>query len=240
MSERGKYIVIEGGDGTGKSTQAGRLYHHLAYSGLSMCGFMVEEPDGAYEITRLESLLCAKWSDEQKHSRGLVPEATAIRKRLKDVSHNLSTDENIQLFTQARKLNWDQAIKPALDAGETVVTARNWLSTLAYQGYAEGGDTNYIESLTRETLGDEYMNPDIELILISNDERARQERLASRGTDKNLDAFESRDDDFQIRMQLGYKAVASSRNIDTLIVPSGNSIDLVEKSIWKHVTHFLR
>jgi dTMP kinase len=116
MSERGKYIVIEGSDGTGKSLQAIETSRHLTELGY-------------------ESLLV--WNDETGQMEpvqepGGTPRANIIRKRIKDKNIPRTPWDNVKWFTQARESIWDEAIEPALESGIWVVTARSWISTVAY------------------------------------------------------------------------------------------------------------
>ena len=104
--ERGKYIVIEGHDGTGKSTQAERIRDRLQKEGIDSVEF--HEPAG-------------------------VPIADAIRTVIKDGSLERDGETNLLLFTAARHEIWKHAEKE-LALGKWVVSARNYYSSLAYQG----------------------------------------------------------------------------------------------------------
>ena len=221
MSEFGKYIVIEGHDGTGKTEQAKRLRERLKKMGVKVCNFLVEEPDGAT-------------TDE---GASLVPIATEIRKIIKNGSLPRDPYVNVQLFTAARRANWIQAMEPALDRGEWVVTARNWWSTIAYQGSAEGVPYDAIENTyTASVGGSRYMNPDLGLIL-DVDHATRSSRIAERGALDNPDTFESRDDDFQQCIKQGYLDWAKLRGIP--IVNASGSRDEVEAAVWQHVEPLL-
>lgn len=195
MENRGKYIVIEGSDGTGKSTVANLVAEKLRDDGRSV--IRVDEPDSA------------------KNSEGeiLVPIASELRRIIKDGSLGRTALTNILLFTAQRRENWLQATKPALEDGVNVVSARNYWSTEIYQGYGEGYNRNIIRALTWFAVGREYMKPDHTFILDLDDEVERQKRIASRGDLETPDTFESRDDDFQNRLLVGYRKLAHSKGI---------------------------
>lgn len=208
MSERGKYIVIEGSDATGKTTQAERVHQHLGNIGIKRLDFVVNEPDG-------------------------VPVAQELRKLIKNGTFDRDPWANVTLFTAARCINWLQAMKPALDRGEWVVAARSWISTAVYQGYGEGVDIDKIEAFTRENVGDEYMNPDLALILDVQDEKVRKTRIAERGELEHPDTFESKPQEFQDSMKSGYGRFAEDHGIE--VIDASNTKDEVEALIWQQV-----
>lgn len=222
MTRRGLYIVLEGHDGTGKSLQARQLRQRLKAAGLQIAEFIVEEPDGA--TTDGGDLL--------------VPIASELRKIIKNGELPRDPWTNVALFSTARRANWLQAIEPALAKGLTVVTARSFISTIAYQGYGDGVPLTDIERRTREDVGETYMQPDLEIILTVGDHTTRKTRIASRGTLEKPDTFESREDDFQERVRIGYEQYAQLRNIP-LIDASGTPAE-VETLIWRHVEPLLK
>lgn len=217
MRERGKYIVIEGGDGTGKSTQVGILQQKLASHGIK--SIQIHEPDGFEGDNELEI--------------PSVHEATELRKRIKDATIERTPWQNVEMFTEARKLNWQQAMEPALKRGIWVLAARSWISTVAYQGYGEGVDASRIRDYTLEHVGADYLTPDLELILTLHNEKTRYERIANRGVLETPDTFESKSTDFQHAMQNGYTTYAyefSVKTIDASAVPV-----TVFEEIWANV-----
>lgn len=221
MGELGKYIVIEGHDGTGKSEQAKLLRARLKKIGVKVCDFLIEEPDGATTEAGVP----------------LVPIATEIRKIIKNGELERDPYVNVQLFTAARRANWVQAMEPALDRGEWVVTARSWWSTIAYQGSAEGVPYEIIENTyTASVGGSRYMNPDLGLIL-DVDHDVRRERIASRGPLETLDTFESKPDDFQQRIKDGYAEWAALKRIP--LIDASRSREEVSDEIWQYVEPLL-
>ena len=107
------YIVIEGQDGTGKSTQAKLLVEHLKKQGKET--LLMEEPDGDLpQAHDLHDLILVRGKDY--HLEGIT---------------------NVLLFTAARVELWKKLAEPILKRDGYVVSARNWWSTLAYQAYGE-------------------------------------------------------------------------------------------------------
>jgi dTMP kinase len=199
MPERGKYIVLEGSDGTGKSTQAFMLDGLLRLAGNDTLQVF------NYETDRMEPL----------QEPGGTSEADAIRLWLKDKSVIRTPWEDVEAFTNARAYSWNDVILPALEAGKHAVTSRSWLSTLAYQGYGDGISIDEIEDLTRNRVGDGYMNPDFVAILAVQNASQLRNRLTQRGGE-DLDAFESKPDAFQTSMKSGYIRLAEDRGIDVI------------------------
>ncbi len=221
MSERGRYIVIEGSDGTGKSTQVDILQNRLHEVGIN--SIQIHEPDGF----------------EGNESLGIpsVPEAIELRKRVKDASFERTPWQNVEMFTRARELNWQQAMNPALKLGIWVLAARSWISTVTYQGYGQGVDIDKIRAITTERVGDKYLKPDLTLILTLEDEQARFNRIAERGALETPDTFESLPDEFQQAMQQGYVRYAHDFGIPTIDASTDKL--KVSDEIWQYVHPFI-
>jgi dTMP kinase len=114
----GLFITLEGGEGTGKTTQARALREHLEERGLRVT--VTHEPQGTELGRRL-------WRHIAKG--GLSPEAEFF------------------LFLAARTQHVAEVIRPALERGEVVICDRFTDSTLAYQGYGRGLDLATLERL---------------------------------------------------------------------------------------------
>lgn len=198
----GKYIVIEGGDGTGKTTQADLLHKHLEAQGLQV--IHLKEPGGS-------------------------PVAEAIRSVIVDGTLPRTPMTNILLFTANRHELWHDKIKPALEAGIWVISTRNYWSTLAYQGYGEGMSESIITAITATFTDTQYMNPDYGIILTIDDATEAKKRIAQRGALEKPDTFESRGIDFQQRVSDGYLSIAESYHL--LLISASQPIDVVAAEI---------
>ncbi len=195
MASLGKYIVIEGNDGTGKSTQVAKLADYFRECGRTVC--VVEEPG----------------SDDPEKS---TPIADELRKVIKNGDLARSAAVNVALFSAARRELWREKIQPALERREIVLSARNYISTLVYQGRGEGYDESEILRLTKLFTDERYLCPDIMIILsLSHDKRAK--RIAMRGELKNPDTFESRGQDFQEKVDDGYLEIAKDYDIPVVL-----------------------
>ncbi len=115
---RGRLIVLEGIDGSGKTTQARALLRRLRRRGLAAVFFR--------EPTR------GRW--------GRAIKRQALR------ADSLTPEEELALFVKDRRENVAKNLKPALAAGRVVVLDRYYFSTIAYQG-AKGLDPGRIRRL---------------------------------------------------------------------------------------------
>ena len=185
------YIVIEGQDGTGKSTQAELLKKHYEAQGKQVV--LLEEPDGD------------------------LPQAHDLHDMILTRGYHLEPLTNVLLFTAARVELWHKIAEPALRAGGVVISTRNYWSTLAYQGYGEGVSRSKIIRLTKSMLPDKYIHPDYGFILTVSD-AVRLARQAHRG--KATETFEAKPSAFQQKVNAAYPKIAKEFNL-TLIDASG-------------------
>jgi dTMP kinase len=135
--QRGRFISLEGGEGTGKSTQAARLTERLRAPGREVVA--TREPGG---------------SPGAEAIRGLLVEGAADRWS--------ATAETLLMYA-ARRDHIERVIAPALERGAWVVTDRFFDSTRAYQGAGGGAPAALMEALEREVVG--AVTPDLTLIL---------------------------------------------------------------------------
>lgn len=105
----GFFIVFEGPDGSGKSTQAELLFNTLTNDGYSC--IITEEPGGTHEGKRLRDIL-------------LNPE------------WEICSKTELFLFLADRSEHVSRVIQPTLKEGKIVICSRYFYSTLVYQGIA--------------------------------------------------------------------------------------------------------
>lgn len=185
---QGNYIVIEGIDGTGKSTQVELLAKHYRAQGHSVT--VVEEPS----------------SDNPAQT---TPIAHYLRTVIKNGNLRRDPEINLALLSAARHELWQQIIQPALERGETVLASRNYFSTLAYQGHGEGLSQEHIRHITGLFTSQRYLTPNHLIILALNDEKKRMHSIQQRGTPTTApDTFETQGKDFQQRVHTGYRMLA--------------------------------
>ena len=133
--EGGLLITFEGGEGVGKSTQTERLFHKLESLGVDV--ILAHEP-GSSDL------------------------GNNVRRWIKRSNSSSPLAETL-LFEAARAQLLDELVRPALDKGKTVILDRFTDSTLAYQGYARGGDLEVIAKLN--DIATAGLVPDLTVLL---------------------------------------------------------------------------
>lgn len=182
--KRGRYIVLEGGDGTGKSTQLKLLLEWLRGCGIDC--LLIEEPGGA-------------------------PMSEALRVLIKDKTIVRDPKTNVLMFMAARVELGPTFDK--LKNGAWILSSRSYLSTIAYQGYGEGVDVEKIKQTAALWLPEVYLKPDREIILSLSDPAVNHARLQERNaTAAQADTFESKGLEFADRVQQGYVELAQQNN----------------------------
>ena len=194
------YVVIEGQDGTGKSTQAELLKKLFEAKGKEVV--MLEEPDGD------------------------LPQSHDLHDMILTRGYDLEPLTNVLLFTAARVELWKKIAEPVLKRGGVVISARNYWSTLAYQGYGEGVSKSKIIRITKEALPERYTHPDYGFILTVSNE-VRLERQKSRG--KATETFEKKPSEFQQRVNAAYPKIA--KDFGLMMIDAAPSIEEVFSEI---------
>ncbi|MGB6836321.1 MAG: dTMP kinase [Dehalococcoidia bacterium] len=143
----GLLISLEGGEGCGKSTQAGELARRLRELGRPTT--LTREPGGTALGERLRQVLL-------------------------DPGAPLDARSEFLLFAAARAQITTEVIKPALERGEIVVCDRFGDSSLAYQGYGRGLKVEEIRAINQ--VATQGLRPDLTVLLDLAPEagRARQ------------------------------------------------------------------
>ena len=129
------FIVFEGGDGAGKSTQARALFRQMQRSGYPVV--LTREPGG-------------------------TPLGESLRRLLKNRPGTTPLSE-LFLFLAARAQLVQQVIQPALQRQISVICDRFTASTVAYQGYGRGLDLLAIDQLN--LLASSGLSPDLNILL---------------------------------------------------------------------------
>jgi dTMP kinase len=133
----GAFITFEGGEGSGKSTQAMLLWEAFKAAGIPCV--KTREPGGTENAERIRSLL-----------------VSGSHEAWDPVTETL-------LFYAARAEHVNKLVKPSIAQGKTVICDRFADSTLVYQGVARGLSEAYVQSLHRLILGN--FAPDLTIIL---------------------------------------------------------------------------
>ncbi len=154
---------------------------------------------------------------------------TDIGARLREILHDTSVDNlaarSEALITAAdRAQHLAEVVRPALDAGRTVVSDRSVFSTLAYQGY--GRQLNVDEVGRINKWATDGLWPELVVFMDTPDE-VISERMSRR----KLDRFEAAGDDFHQRVIEGFRTMAAADPDRWITVAAIGSIDDVAKQI---------
>ena len=156
MSERGRFITLEGGEGVGKSTQVKALAEALRERGIDL--IVTREPGGSDGAEKIRELLLT--GDEDRWS----PQAEAL------------------LFAAARTDHIDKVVGPAVRAGKWVLSDRFIDSSLAYQGGAGGLGIEAVRAIN--AFGIKEWFPDRTLVLALAEGGARARARDNEGSDR--------------------------------------------------------
>jgi dTMP kinase len=200
VSRRGQFISLEGGEGVGKSTQLKLLAADLRTRGLDVVE--TREPGGSPGAEKIRALLLGK--DEH-----WGPRAEAL------------------LFAAARTDHVDKTIRPALEAGQWVVSDRFIDSSLAYQGGAWGLGIDAVRRINAFGIGDCF--PDRTLILVMDDQQGA-DRARARDTD-GPDRIGGRSPDYHHRVEMGFRQLANSEPGRVHLIDGSGTADEVNKRL---------
>lgn len=176
--ELGRFIAFEGGEGTGKSTQARLLAEELEARGIP--SVLTREPGGTAGAEAIRAMLL------HPPGEGWGPRAEAL------------------LFAAARADHVARLIRPALEAGKWVICDRFLDSSRAYQGAAGALGDEAVRTLHQ--LGSEGLLPDLTIVLAAGPERIGA-RLAERDGG-SADAIGGRDADYHEKVAAAFGAFA--------------------------------
>ena len=175
----GRFVVFDGPDGSGKSTQLRRFAAAAKAAGLTLCE--VREPGGT-EV------------------------GEAIRRVLLDPAHErMDMTCEMLLYMASRAELAAQRIRPALERGELVLADRFISSTLAYQGTAGGLDVEDIYAVGRVALQDVW--PDLVIVFDVDTATAAWRMnplLREREFESDLDRIEMRGASYHEKVRRGY------------------------------------
>jgi dTMP kinase len=180
-SNRGRFVVLEGGDGSGKSTQAARLATWLREQGRTVVETF-EPGAGAVGAVLRDVLLHGP--------EPVTPIAEALL---------MAADRAQHVATE---------IEPALARGDCVVCDRYVPSSLVYQGVVRGLGVEVVEELS--VVATSGLTPDVVLLLDVSDAVADARRADARRAEES-DVMEREDSEFHASVRAAYRELAPAR-----------------------------
>jgi dTMP kinase len=178
---KGRYIVIEGPEGVGKTTQVEELARRLQAAGLPVR--TLREPDSQSDLT-----------------------ARAIRQLTQDPRYPMNTRTEVLLYNAARSQSL-QVIQRSVEQGVICLVDRNYLTTLAIQYYGRGDVPDYETINNIIQFAVDGVEPDL-CIVLDAPVNQLHDRLNGR---YNGERFDNLSDAFLERVRAGYLWEAKQR-----------------------------
>lgn len=205
MSQRGRFITLEGGEGVGKSTNVSFVAEWLEAQGLEV--LRTREPGGTERGEAIRKLLLDPLPQEPLHG-----------------------DAELLLMFAARAQHLAEKILPALARGAWVVCDRFTDATFAYQGGGRGIPKERIAVL--ENFVQQGLSPDLTLLLDMPKEAAQQ-RLESRlhNRHEQRDRFEQEKGDFFQAVRDAYLARAEAAPERFAIIDAQHPLEAVQAQL---------
>jgi dTMP kinase len=199
---RGRFVTLEGPDGSGKTVLAKRLADELQRRGHMVR--LVREPGGTRLGERIRAILLDQQADGDAP---LHPRTDAL------------------LFNASRAQLVADVIRPALERGEVVIDARHADSTLAYQGYGAGLPLAELRALGATATGG--LVPDLTILL-----DVPPEIGLGRKTGASRNRFEAAFDlAFHERVRAGFLELARQEPKRFRVIDSARHIDAVAPDV---------
>jgi len=205
VTEHGRLIAFEGGEGAGKSTQARRLATLLGAE-------LTREPGGSDLGERIRRLLLDRPAGtatvEAEHAAELEPRA------------------ELMLMLAARAQHVAERIRPALEGGCHVVVDRFSGSTMAYQGFGRGLPLAAVEQACDLATGGLW--PDLTILLDVPLAVGTARRQAEGSA---LDRIESEHADFHVRVAEGFVTLAASDPAHWVVIDGTAGVEDVARLV---------
>jgi len=209
----GLFITLEGGEGTGKTTQIDLLAAYLENNGYDVV--KTREPGGTVEAEKIRNLLVAR------DGGNWTPVAECL------------------LFFAARNMHAETLIKPALAEGKIVISDRFTDSTRAYQSYGHELDPDIIETINDVALDD--FKPDITFIMdlsVKTGLGRAGKRLEEDHSDE--DRFEQLDIGFHERLRQGFLTIAEKEPERCIVIDADRSIEEISEELQNRTLELLK
>jgi dTMP kinase len=202
----GNFITFEGGEGTGKSTQAALLAKKLSTFGIGV--LLTREPGGSPGAEILRHII------------------------LSGAAKPLGPDGEALLFAAARADHINTVIKPALRTGKWVVCDRFLDSTRVYQGVVGSAGRPFVKGLEKLTVGNAL--PDLTFVLDLPAELGLARALARRG-DAAADRFETENLAYHEALNAAFREIAAKEPLRCVLIDASRPKDTIAAEIWQVV-----
>lgn len=199
---RGYFITVEGGEGSGKTTQIQSLANHIERNIAGCELVLTREPGGTESAESIRQLLVTGSADRWRAATEAM------------------------LMSASRHEHVVHVLRPALADGRVVICDRYNDSTRVYQGIVGGVPRDDIEALNRLACGD--LVPDL-TILLDMDVEEGLRRAGARATTESR--FESKGTDFHRRVRQGFLDLAAQDSDRFVVIDAARDVDLIAADI---------
>ena len=216
----GRFVVFEGGEGAGKSTQVQRLAETL--QGYGRVVVTTREPGATAVGSRIRSIVLEppedRPDDPSEDDEGAAP---------------LSPRAEALLYAADRAHHVATVITPALQRGAVVISDRYIDSSLAYQGAGRTLPPDEVAWLSRWATGG--LRPDL-VVLLDIDPEVGLARVAKRGS---ADRLEGESLDFHRRVRAAFLALAAADPDRYLLVDASQPVDVIAFAVRERIHRIL-
>jgi dTMP kinase len=207
-----RFITFEGGEGSGKSTQARLLVERLQAEGID--ALLTREPGGSQLGEQIRTLI--------------LESAGAPRSVLAETL----------LFYAARADHLEKLIRPALAGGRWVICDRFSDSTRVYQGVAGGLKSSVFDTLEEMVVFP--TTPDLTFVLDIEPATGLKRANERPRTQAEPDAFEKRDLAYHQCLREGFRAVAAAHPRRCRLLDATREPQAIAVEIWRNVAPLAR
>ena len=208
---RGTFITFEGIDGSGKSTQLRMLANYLKEVGCDV--IVTREPGG-------------------------TPVGNRLRGALLDAHEQVDPLTELLVFAADRAQHVRRVLRPAIEAGQIIISDRYADATVAYQGGGRGFPAKLIAEIIQ--LATEGLKPDLTILFdLSVVESGARTSRRSNGKQKG-DRLDSEASDFHVRVRDAYLKLAKEDPDRVKIVSTNRPVDETHEHVKQIVISFLK
>jgi len=208
--KKGFLITFEGGEGSGKSTQAKLLFDYLKRKKIPV--ILTREPGGTEIGEKIREILVTGKTNK------ILPKTELL------------------LNYAARLEHIERLILPSLKMGKIVISDRFFDSSFAYQGYAHGINLDEIKKLHKFCLKD--FKPDLTFVfdvpLEIGLKRAKSRR------DKVENRYEKMNENFHLSVKEGFTSIANKNKKRCVLISANDSIDNLQKKVLEGLKNKLK
>ncbi|MFC1915582.1 dTMP kinase [Chloroflexota bacterium] len=232
------FITFEGGEGSGKSTQARILVERLRKE-KRLHVIPVEEPG-----TTLLGKMLKSWLAHTDSALTLLPKPDTQLLLLESsvgddvlpyiLLHAAAPRAELLAFNIARTQLVEDVILPNLKNDNIVICDRFADSTIAYQGYGRGLDLKLVK--ISNDIATQGLKPDLTVLL----DLPPEEGISRKFGTKSIDHFEQQELAFHQRVREGYLKIVADEPGRWLVVDATQSKEKIAGIIWQKVSQLLK